>query len=127
MQALIAGNTVIIKPSEVTPYSGKLAVDLFTEAGIPQGVIQVAMGDGQTGAALVGGGLDKVHFTGSVATGRRIAQECASQLIPCTLELGGNDAMIGVRTPISMLRQVERSWDPCSTPASTAVAPSGCT
>lgn len=94
IQALIAGNTVIIKPSEVTPYSGKLAVDLFTEAGIPQGVIQVAMGDGQTGAALVGGGLDKVHFTGSVATGRRIAQECASQLIPCTLELGGNDAMI---------------------------------
>ncbi len=52
------------------------------------------MGDGETGAALVDGGVDKVHFTGSVATGRKIAESCARQLIPCTLELGGNDAMI---------------------------------
>ncbi len=94
IQALIAGNTVVVKPSEVTPFSGKLAVDLFTEIGIPEGVIQVAMGDGQTGAALVDGGVDKIHFTGSVATGRKIAESCARQLIPCTLELGGNDAMI---------------------------------
>lgn len=94
IQALIAGNTVVVKPSEVTPASGKLAVDLFTGSGIPDGVIQVAEGDGQTGAALVDGGVDKVHFTGSVATGRRIAEACGRQLIPCTLELGGNDAMI---------------------------------
>jgi len=94
IQALIAGNTVIVKPSEVTPFSGKLAVDLFTRAGIPEGVMQVAMGDGETGAALVGGGVDKIHFTGSVATGRRIAEACGRQLIGCTLELGGNDAMI---------------------------------
>ena len=94
IQALIAGNTVVVKPSEVTPFSGKLAVDIFEEAGIPDGVIQVAMGDGETGAALVDGGVDKIHFTGSVATGRRIAEACGRQLIPCTLELGGNDAKI---------------------------------
>jgi succinate-semialdehyde dehydrogenase/glutarate-semialdehyde dehydrogenase len=94
IQALIAGNTVIVKPSEVTPYSGKLAVDLFTEVGVPEGVIQVAMGDGETGAALVEGGVDKIHFTGSVPTGRKIAEACGRQLIPCTLELGGKDAMI---------------------------------
>lgn len=94
IQALIAGNTVVVKPSEVTPYSGKLAVDIFERAGIPEGVIQVAMGDGETGAALVEGGVDKIHFTGSVATGRKIAEACGRQLIGCTLELGGNDAMI---------------------------------
>ena len=94
IQALIAGNTVIVKPSEVTPHSGRLAVEIFERAGIPDGVIQVAMGDGETGAALVGAGVDKVHFTGSVATGRKIAESCASQLVPYTLELGGNDAMI---------------------------------
>lgn len=94
IQALIAGNTVIVKPSEVTPFSGKLAVDIFTAAGVPEGVIQVAMGDGSTGAALVEGGVDKIHFTGSVATGRKIAEACGRQLIPCTLELGGKDAMI---------------------------------
>jgi acyl-CoA reductase-like NAD-dependent aldehyde dehydrogenase len=94
IQALIAGNTVIVKPSEVTPYSGKLAVDIFEQAGMPPGVIQVAMGDGETGAALVDGGVDKIHFTGSVATGKKIAEACGRQLIPCTLELGGKDAMI---------------------------------
>lgn len=94
LQALVAGNTVVLKPSEVTPYSGQLAVDLFASSGIPEGVFQVALGDGATGAALVNSEIDKVHFTGSVATGRRIAQACAERLIPYTLELGGNDAMI---------------------------------
>jgi succinate-semialdehyde dehydrogenase/glutarate-semialdehyde dehydrogenase len=94
IQALVAGNTVVVKPSEVTPFSGKLAVDLFDAVGLPDGVMQVAMGDGATGAALVEAGVDKIHFTGSVATGRRIAESCGRQLIPCTLELGGNDAMI---------------------------------
>lgn len=94
IQALVAGNTVVLKPSEVTPYSGKLAVDLFARSGIPEGVFQVALGDGATGAALVDSDVDKIHFTGSVATGRRIAESCAGRLIPYTLELGGNDAMI---------------------------------
>ena len=94
LQALVAGNTVVLKPSEVTPYSGKLAVDLFSRTGLPEGVFQVALGDGSTGAALVDSDIDKVHFTGSVATGRRIAESCAKRLVPYTLELGGNDAMI---------------------------------
>lgn len=94
VQALLAGNTVVAKGSEVTPYSAHLAETIFTRAGLPEGVLQVLLGDGETGAAIVNGGVDKVSFTGSVATGRKVAQACASQLIPCTLELGGNDAMI---------------------------------
>ncbi|MEZ5239502.1 MAG: aldehyde dehydrogenase family protein [Microthrixaceae bacterium] len=94
IQALAAGNTVVLKPSEVTPYSGKLAVDLFSRTGLPEGVFQVALGDGETGAALVDSPVDKIHFTGSVATGRRIAESCARRLVPYTLELGGKDAMI---------------------------------
>ncbi|MBE9538663.1 MAG: aldehyde dehydrogenase family protein [Proteobacteria bacterium] len=93
-QAILAGNTVVAKGSEVTPFSSKLAETLFTEAGLPEGVFQVLLGDGETGAAIVDGGVDKISFTGSVATGRKVAQACARQLIPCTMELGGNDAMI---------------------------------
>ena len=78
LQALVAGNTVVLKPSEVTPYSGRLSVDIFAGAGLPEGVFQVALGDGETGAALVDSDIDKVHFTGSVATGRRIAESCAA-------------------------------------------------
>lgn len=94
VQAMMAGNTVVLKGSEVTPYSTKLVEDLFTEAGLPEGVLQVLMGDGQTGADLCTAGVDKISFTGSVATGRKVAESCGRQLIPCTLELGGNDAMI---------------------------------
>jgi succinate-semialdehyde dehydrogenase/glutarate-semialdehyde dehydrogenase len=94
LQALVAGNAVLLKPSEVTPFSGRLAGELFAEAGLPEGVFQVLLGDGETGAALCRAGVDKVAFTGSVATGRKVAVACAEQLVPCTLELGGKDAMI---------------------------------
>lgn len=94
IQALMAGNAVIVKPSEVTPRSGAIVADLFREAGLPDGLVQVLLGDGETGAALVESGVDKISFTGSVATGRRVAEACARQLLPCTLELGGKDAMI---------------------------------
>ncbi len=97
VQALMAGNAVIIKPSEVTPYSGALVADFFREAGLPDGLVQVVMGDGRTGADLVAAGPDKVSFTGSVATGRKIAVACGEQLIPYTLELGGKDAMVVCR------------------------------
>ncbi|MFT4520856.1 MAG: acyl-CoA reductase-like NAD-dependent aldehyde dehydrogenase, partial [Halioglobus sp.] len=108
-QALMAGNTIVAKGSEVTPFSGKLAEDIFREAGLPDGVLQVLMGDGETGAAIVNGGVDKVSFTGSVATGRKVAGACASQLIPCTLELGGNDAMI-VCADADMDRAADGAW-----------------
>jgi len=94
VQALVAGNAVLLKPSEATPRSGELVAQLLEEAGLPQGVLQVLSGDGETGAALVEAGVDKVSFTGSVATGRSVAEACARRLIPCTLELGGKDPMI---------------------------------
>jgi acyl-CoA reductase-like NAD-dependent aldehyde dehydrogenase len=94
VQALLAGNAVVFKPSEVTPDSGEWVARVLHEAGVPEDVVQGLHGDGETGAALVDSDVDKVCFTGSVATGRRIATACASRLRPCTLELGGKDAMI---------------------------------
>jgi succinate-semialdehyde dehydrogenase/glutarate-semialdehyde dehydrogenase len=94
VQALMAGNAVVLKPSEVTPLSGRLVEDLFVAAGLPEGVLSVMIGDGETGAALLEAGVDKISFTGSVATGRRVAEICGRNLVPCTLELGGKDPMI---------------------------------
>ena len=93
-QALVAGNAVLLKPSEVTPRSGALAAEILMDAGVPDGVLQVLTGDGETGAALCEAGVDKVCFTGSVATGRKVAAACGERLVPCTLELGGKDPMI---------------------------------
>jgi acyl-CoA reductase-like NAD-dependent aldehyde dehydrogenase len=109
VQAILAGNTVVAKGSEVTPFSAKLAETILNEAGLPEGVLQVLLGDGATGAAIVSGGVDKVSFTGSVATGRKVAQECARQLIPCSMELGGNDAMI-VCADADLDRAADGAW-----------------
>jgi succinate-semialdehyde dehydrogenase/glutarate-semialdehyde dehydrogenase len=92
--ALMAGNTVVLKPSEVTPFSGRLVRDLLHAAGVPKDVFQLVEGDGEAGAALVDAGVDKILFTGSVPTGRKIGEACGRKLIPCTLELGGKDPMI---------------------------------
>ncbi len=91
--ALIAGNVVIVKPSEVTPLTALKVAAILHQAGLPQGVFQVVTGDGATGAALIQA-VDYVMFTGSTATGRKVAAQCAERLIPCSLELGGNDAML---------------------------------
>jgi acyl-CoA reductase-like NAD-dependent aldehyde dehydrogenase len=94
--ALLAGNAVVFKPSEVTPRSGELVRDLF--AGLlPDGVLEVLQGDAQVGAALCATDVDLVVFTGSVATGRKVARACAERLVPCSLELGGKDAAIVLR------------------------------
>src|SRR5262249_32766875 len=93
-QAIVAGNAVLLKGSEVTPYSSALVGEFFAEAGLPEGVLEILTGDGQTGADLVNAGVNKISFTGSVATGRKVAEACGRQLIPVTLELGGKDAMI---------------------------------
>ena len=92
--ALVAGNAVVLKPSELAPWTGSLAGELAEQAGFPAGLVQVVQGAGDIGAALVEAGPDKVFFTGSVATGRRIAEACAHKLISSVLELGGKDAMI---------------------------------
>jgi acyl-CoA reductase-like NAD-dependent aldehyde dehydrogenase len=92
--AIVAGNAVVLKPSELTPWCGALVGELFDQVGLPPGVLQVVQGRGDVGAALVEAGPDKVVFTGSVATGKHVAEACARKLIPCVLELGGKDAMI---------------------------------
>jgi acyl-CoA reductase-like NAD-dependent aldehyde dehydrogenase len=91
--AMMAGNTVILKPSEVTPLSSFLMAEMLAECGLPQGVFQVATGDGSTGAALIGE-VDCVVFTGSSRTGTAVMKAAAERLIPCWLELGGKDPML---------------------------------
>jgi acyl-CoA reductase-like NAD-dependent aldehyde dehydrogenase len=91
--ALLAGNTVVFKPSEVTPRSGALVGELF-EGLLPDGVLGLVQGAGDVGAALCEADVDLVVFTGSVATGRKVAHACAERLVPCSLELGGKDAAI---------------------------------
>ncbi|MEO8609988.1 MAG: succinic semialdehyde dehydrogenase [Chloroflexota bacterium] len=91
--ALIAGNTVLLKPSEITPFTAFYAVDLMHKAGIPKDVIQIVTGGGITGSALIDV-VDYISFTGSTATGRKIAMRAAERLIPCSLELGGKDPLI---------------------------------
>src|SRR3954464_6154103 len=94
--ALAAGNAVIFKPSEITPFSTMLMLECISDAGLPDGVMQVATGRGGTGAALIEH-VDYVMFTGSVATGRKVATEAARTLTPHALELGGKDPMIVLR------------------------------
>jgi succinate-semialdehyde dehydrogenase/glutarate-semialdehyde dehydrogenase len=92
--ALIAGNAVLLKPSELTPQVGALIGEIAAAADLPGGILRVLQGGGALGAAIIEAKPDKVCFTGSVATGRRIAEACARLLIPTVLELGGKDAMI---------------------------------
>ncbi len=94
--ALAAGNTVVLKPAESTPLSALRLAHLALEAGIPPGVVNVVNGLGPTvGAALAGHpGVDKVSFTGSTATGRRILDAAGGNLKRVTLELGGKSANI---------------------------------
>ena len=95
LPALLAGNAVLLKPSEFTPWCGALIGELCDGAGLPEGLVQVVQGGGEVGAALVQTeGVAKVLFTGSVATGRKVAESCARRLVPSVLELGGKDAML---------------------------------
>jgi len=92
--AIVAGNSVILKPSELTPRCGELISECFAAAGAPADVLQVVQGGGEVGSALIDARPDKIFFTGGVLTGKRVAEACARQLIPSVLELGGKDAMI---------------------------------
>lgn len=94
VMALMAGNSVVLKPSELTPLVGLKLGEVFTRAGLPEGLLEVVTGDGSTGAALVEAGVDKIMFTGSVPTGRRVAEAAARRLLPIVLELGGKDPML---------------------------------
>jgi aldehyde dehydrogenase (NAD+) len=94
--ALAAGNTIVVKPSEVTPLSTLYACGLAEEAGIPPGVINVVLGDGQgVGSALARHtGIHRMSFTGSSTVGKEIAEVCGRNLVPCKLELGGKGAAV---------------------------------
>ena len=93
--ALAAGNTVVIKPSELTPFTAGLFADLAAEAGIPAGVINVVTGGPEAGAALVEHPLvKKISFTGGPETARRILHSCAELIKPAVMELGGKSGNI---------------------------------
>ena len=98
VMALMAGNAVVLKPSELTPLTAMKIGEVFQRAQLPKGLLEIVTGDGTTGAALtdVGpeAGLGKIMFTGSVATGKRVAAAAAKHLMPTVLELGGKDPMI---------------------------------
>jgi acyl-CoA reductase-like NAD-dependent aldehyde dehydrogenase len=94
LSALLAGNTVVVKPSEITPQVSLLLAEVFQRAGLTDGIVEVLHGDGATGAALCEAAVDKIFFTGSPATGRRVMAAAAERLIPVELELGGKDPMI---------------------------------
>jgi acyl-CoA reductase-like NAD-dependent aldehyde dehydrogenase len=94
VMALMAGNGVVLKPSEFTPLIGERLRAFLEEAGVPRGLVQIVHGKGDVGAELIKSGVNMVVFTGSVATGRKVNVAAAEQMIPCVLELGGKDPAI---------------------------------
>ena len=90
---LVMGNTIVLKPSEVTPLTSLLLRDLWIQAGNPPDVFRVVTGRGEAGGALVEH-ADGIMFTGSVATGRRVAARAGERLIPCVVELGGKSPFV---------------------------------
>jgi acyl-CoA reductase-like NAD-dependent aldehyde dehydrogenase len=93
LPALMAGNAVVIKPSELTPMSAIFGAELAAKAGFPQNLVQVIVGYRATGEALIDH-ADMIAFTGSVETGKQVMRRAAERLIPVSLELGGKDPMI---------------------------------
>ena len=91
--ALMAGNAVIIKPSELTPMSALFGAELAGKAGFPENLFQVVIGYAETGELLIDR-ADMISFTGSVETGKKVMRRAAERLIPVALELGGKDPMI---------------------------------
>jgi aldehyde dehydrogenase (NAD+) len=93
--ALLIGCSVVLKPPEETPLFGFLLAEVFAEAGLPAGVLNVVAADREVSEALVEHPLvDKISFTGSTRAGRRIASLCGAQIKRCSLELGGKSAAI---------------------------------
>jgi acyl-CoA reductase-like NAD-dependent aldehyde dehydrogenase len=93
LPALMAGNAVVLKPSELTPLSAIFGAEIAVRAGFPEHLYQIVVGHGETGEALVDC-ADMIAFTGSVETGKRVMRRAAERLIPVSLELGGKDPLI---------------------------------
>src|SRR2546428_13796590 len=92
--ALIAGNTVVVKPASGSPQSGLNLETAFREAGLPDGVFQIVVGDRTTATALIRSPVSVVSLTGSVRTGVYVAREASKDLKKVVLELGGSDPFI---------------------------------
>jgi acyl-CoA reductase-like NAD-dependent aldehyde dehydrogenase len=105
--ALMAGNAVVIKPSELTPLSARFGAEMAVKAGFPENLLQVVFGFGETAEAVIDH-CDMIAFTGSIATGKRVMHRAAERLIPVSLELGGKDPMIVLKDA-----DVERAAGAC--------------
>ena len=92
--ALVAGNAVVLKPSEVTPLTIQKAKEIFDATGLPEDLFTVVYGYGDAGQALIESGIQKLVFTGGVETGKRVAAACGANLVPCVMELGGKAPLI---------------------------------
>ncbi|MBN2103274.1 aldehyde dehydrogenase family protein [bacterium] len=92
--ALLSGNSIVFKPSEITPFVGKKIHELFLDAGVPDSVFKIIQGEGRTGAALVKSSVDKVFFTGSTGIGRKVMETAAQSMKKVVLEMGGSDPAI---------------------------------
>jgi acyl-CoA reductase-like NAD-dependent aldehyde dehydrogenase len=94
VMALAAGNAVVHKPASLTPLIALRTRELMAEAGLPEGLYSVVTGPGSLGSTLIEAGVSYVSFTGSTETGRRVAELCGRNLVPCRMELGGKDPAI---------------------------------
>ncbi|MFW5787801.1 MAG: aldehyde dehydrogenase family protein [Halanaerobiales bacterium] len=94
LTAVIAGNAVVLKPSELTPLVGELIREFLLETSLPENVVQIVQGEKKEVEKIIEEGPDKIFFTGSTATGKKIMKKAADKMIPVQLELGGKDPMI---------------------------------
>jgi succinate-semialdehyde dehydrogenase/glutarate-semialdehyde dehydrogenase len=94
VEALLAGNACVVKPSEVTPLVLLEAKKIYDSTGLPEDLFAVVVGYGPTGQALIDAGIDYCVFTGAVETGKRVAAACGQRLVPCTMELGGKAPLV---------------------------------
>lgn len=126
--ALLTGNTIVIKPSEETPINCHAFTELLAQCELPAGVFNVVYGQGGTGAALAGhAGVDMVSFTGSVATGERIAAAAAPHITKLNLELGGKARPSCWPMPTWTWPCAPSATRASSTPARSATAPNAST
>lgn len=93
-QQILAGNTVVFKPTELTTLTQKLFVELLWKAGLPKGVVELVIGDGEVGKRLIDSDIDLVWFTGSTVVGQEIFTKCGKKFIKGVMELGGSSAGI---------------------------------
>jgi acyl-CoA reductase-like NAD-dependent aldehyde dehydrogenase len=122
--ALVAGNSVLLKPSERATSSAMAMVDAIRSAAdVPHDLVQVVAGDGSAGMSMIESGIDRLFFIGSEATGRKVAAACGERLIPCSLELGGSDAAIVLADADPATAAAGLVWGRFSNAGQTCVAP----